>query len=89
MFTLFTTNNRFAPLENQTNTDPRFNYINATPSQEEENVKIHPIYVNNIVNLSEFNREIKNKNSNQFTSNFINNRVKLMFKTTIEKQLNT
>lgn len=77
------TRNRYAPLE-KLNTETRFNYVNETPNQENENVKIPPIYVNDIESISEFNREIKSKITNQFTTDIKNNRIKLMFRTIID-----
>lgn len=72
--------NRYAVLENLSDQDKRFEFANVTPPQEDENLRIPPIYVNNIYNISEFNKEIKSKLTSQFTTDFNGNRIKIMFK---------
>lgn len=75
-------NNRYAPLENLTDLEEnRFKYINDTTDEESESTRIPPIIINNITNMSEFNNQIKNNITNQFTTKVINNNLKLMFST--------
>lgn len=76
--------NRFAPLGNLSDQDKRFEFANVTSPQEDENLRIPPIFVNNIHNISEFNKEIKNKLTNQFTTDYNGNRIKLMFKLIVD-----
>lgn len=73
--------NRFAPLEKLTENEKRFSYVNESAPQNNENIRIPPIYVNNVSNITEFNREIKMQITNQFTTDYNNSRAKLMFKT--------
>lgn len=73
------TGNRFQPLssELEPNNQNWFSYINETSPSVSESVKIPPIYVANITNITNFSKEINTKVTNSFTLQFINNRVKI------------
>lgn len=71
--------NRYAPLENDSDQGNRFNYVDLTTSQEDVTVKIPPIYVKDITNISQFNNEIKKHITDQFTSEMSNNKIKIKF----------
>lgn len=62
--------------------DTRFAYLNNTPNEDlSHTVKIPPIYVSNITNISNFTKELKYKVSNNFVSDVKYDKVKINAKT--------